>query len=157
MPIQQRPGFGLGETTVTPDFATGGDYATISYDYPTISMPAIATPNVPLLPLDASGFVPPSSLNTGGGGFLDTTGGGSSNAPPWWGSLISGALNTASSILKVNLLPSNSVVRYNAAGQPIMAATGSGVLSPLTTTTSFSWIIYVAIAAVFVLLLAKKK
>jgi hypothetical protein len=168
MPITDRPGFGLGragflgDTTVTPDITSDGQYATINYSYPTISMPAIAPPSDAgffsnldsSLEATAASIGIPTGLNTGGGGALPLSTG--SGGTPWWSSLISGALGTASSILKMQYLPQNAVIQtrpgsFIATGT---AATSGGLAIGAGSSSSWLWII---IAVVGAFLLLKKK
>jgi hypothetical protein len=179
MPITNAPGFGLGRlgddgldssmfdvgnAAGTFESPTGGTLQTISYSLPTISEPAVpgavqtdltALENLFSSPSMSLNLPVPTSLNSGGGGALPTD--TSSSGAPWWSSLVTGALGTASSILKMQYLPSNAIIQSKpgsfiatgTAASSGIVSTGAGLFSG-----SFIWIV---IAVLVLFLLMKKK
>jgi hypothetical protein len=166
MPITQRPGFGLGRAGHLGDDSV--DLQFFDQSPPVLDTGGGAVQ--PITQLVPSDFVGPlqagqarvpsnifsTGLSTGGGGTLDTTGGGSSSATPWWSSLISGALGTASSILKMQYLPQNAVIQtrpgsFIATGT---AATSGGLAIGAGSSSSWLWIV-LAVLAVFLLMKRK--
>jgi hypothetical protein len=159
MAIFRRPGFGLHG--LGQGDATGDPFSevTINTPFPVISMPALPTPDVPLLTFDPSGAPAPTSiLNTGGGGAIPT--GGSTSAVPWWSSILGNTVNNALSIIKTATLPAGTYINQRtgviSTAPAISSALTASSITGSSLTTFPSWIWLAVVAVVLVMLLKRK-